>query len=116
MTVKTSDILEFQRNCAAIKTNALLSVLSYLLLDENRLTKNNLAAFVTQQIETDNKEKILIDEKELFSFASFTDDEVFNIELSGMNVVLIDSTSQTSHPACFDEFPLNDESKQVSPV
>lgn len=110
MTVKTSDILEFQRNSAAIKTNGLLSVLAYLLLDENRLTKNNLAAFVTQQIETDNKEKVLIDEKELFSFASFTDDEVFNVELSGVNIILKDKSTETSHPACFDDFPLNDES------
>jgi|GEM_PF-4469283 hypothetical protein len=107
MILQKSELRAFKQSTAAIKTNQVIPVLAYLLLDGNKLIKNNLEAFIIEEITVDNTEKLLIDEKTLYNFLDFTTGDTISLTHDTEKIIFAAGGKTTSHPICNEPFQLN---------
>lgn len=112
MKFNTQELRDFMLNCAAIKTNILIPVLSYIHLRDNIITKNNLHSFVSQEISTHSADQLLMDEKMLSTFITLTKDAMIDITQENAVIKYSDSEGFTTHPVCADQYLISEDTSE----
>ena len=77
MKIPTKQLKAFNSAAGSMRQNSILPILSFLKLDKRTITKNNLEAFITMDIDFEGS--YLIDEKILMGFIESVDAEEIDI-------------------------------------
>lgn len=90
MKLIVSQIKEFKERSARITTNPIIPILGFLKFEPGKVTKNNLGAFVTMDIDCDDA--FLIDEKQLMAFVYYTKAKEIELTRQPGSIIISDGT------------------------
>lgn len=122
MKIKISELREFLKRSAKIKSKGIIPVHDYLLVEFDRetvsITKSNGNAFCKHTIEEDNEGKgvFLVEEKRVSALVANAKGEHLTFATKGKQVIVTDATNkltlQGEDPKTFPAFPEMDDAKR----
>jgi DNA polymerase III sliding clamp (beta) subunit (PCNA family) len=96
MNIKVSDLREFFKRASKIKSNGVIPIYNYLLIESDKetvsITKTNGNYFVKHTVDQDNQddEKILVEEERLSAFVKNAKGEFLTIKTKGKELTIKD--------------------------
>lgn len=116
MQLKTTEIKRFISNASMIKSSGILPVLDYLLIQDDKIIKTNLEAFISMDIQPTG-ETLLVDENILSSLIKKTTADVIDIKVKGSIVHLTDGVYKPYFTFCdhkdYPVFPESDKDSEM---
>lgn len=116
MILKTLELRKFFSNASTIKSNGLMPILDFVRVDNNKIIKTNLNAYIIMDI-TPTNETLLIDEKILNAIVKVTTSDTINVTAKGDKVIISDGVNKMSFLLSaeehYPEFPDSEKEGEV---
>lgn len=116
MKLKTAELKRFFSNSNTIKSKGIIPILDYIKIENDRIVKTNLNAYVVMSI-TPTGETMLINEEILSSIVKSTLADTIEVTASGNKGLISDGVNKIKYPIPAQEdyptFPDNDKQGEV---
>lgn len=115
--LRVNELKRFFSNSNTIKSNGILPVLDFILIDNDRIVKTNLNAYVEMKITPIGK-RMLVDEKLLQNIVKITSADTIEVILKDKKVFLSDGKNKPfftlSDDSVYPEFPDSEKENEVT--
>src|SRR5438477_596157 len=95
MILNVQQLKRFFSNASTIKTNKVMQILEYIKIDNDKIIKTNLTAYVVMEI-TPTGETLLIDEKTLSAIVKATTADTITVTVKNNKGLLSDGVNNMS--------------------